>query len=379
VGYVFTLAPRYAISFDTQLFTLGNMMASGVLLGAGIIHQLPDAQDSLKNFESDYPLAGFLCGLSFCCFLILEEFMHLFTEDDHDEHHGGTYVREEESCFDHRKRVEAISDCKKESKRASSESIKSMEVNGNYGSTKEVKDVETPLASYPTEHNHSHTSPIHSHVTNPENTASPLVLFKNRTEICRHSITMLCGNAANEVITKSLHSHDHTHVDKHLHGSTISSFALLVALSFHSILAGFGLGIDNSPTAFGTAVAIISHKVFAAYSLGSTLTAAAEGISPGVFYTTISIFAFSTPLGIIIAVLMGDALQVNECAKGVIQAIVAGTFLYIAIVEVGMKELLVCRVQAGATVIQVGKKLEIAKLGSLLFGYSVMAMLAVFF
>eukprot|EP00586_Coscinodiscus_wailesii_P003311 CAMPEP_0172478102 /NCGR_PEP_ID=MMETSP1066-20121228/1871_1 /TAXON_ID=671091 /ORGANISM="Coscinodiscus wailesii, Strain CCMP2513" /LENGTH=401 /DNA_ID=CAMNT_0013237383 /DNA_START=33 /DNA_END=1238 /DNA_ORIENTATION=+ len=385
VGYVFALAPRYAISFDTQIFTLGNMMASGVLLGAGIIHQLPDAQELLKNFGSDYPLAGFICGLSFCCFLILEEFMHLITEDDHDDH-DDNYVHEEERCYDPWKLVEARSDCNKESEHIPSESMNSVEINDNYGSTKEIKDLETPLGSYPTDHNHthkshdhSHTGHNHSHETNLEKTATPRVPNTKRSKICRHSITMLSGNTAKELRTNNFHHHDHAHVDKHLHGSMISSFALLVALSLHSILAGFGLGIDDSPTAFGTAVAIISHKLFAAYSLGSTLTAASEGISDGIFYMTISIFAFSTPLGIIAGVLMGDSLQVNEYVKGVIQAIVAGTFLYIAIVEVGMKELLVCRVQAGATVIQVSKRLEIAKLGSLLFGYSVMAALAVFY
>jgi hypothetical protein len=62
-----------------------------------------------------------------------------------------------------------------------------------------------------------------------------------------------------------------------------------------------------------------------------------------------------------------------------IKAAVAGTFLYIAIIEVGMKELLVCRLSAGATgVFGVNKRFEVGKLCSFVTGYLAMSYLALY-
>ena len=69
--------------------------------------------------------------------------------------------------------------------------------------------------------------------------------------------------------------------------------------------------------------------------MGSTLTAS-EAISTERFIGMTLFFALSTPVGVLMAI--------DATVKACLQACVAGTFLYISIIEVGMKELLVCRV-----------------------------------
>ena len=85
LGFAGCLAPRYTFVMSQHCFSLGNMLASGVLLGGGLLHQLPDAQEVLHT-KGAFPWASFICGCAFTAFLILEETMHLLLHDhDHDQ------------------------------------------------------------------------------------------------------------------------------------------------------------------------------------------------------------------------------------------------------------------------------------------------------
>ena len=83
-------------------------------------------------------------------------------------------------------------------------------------------------------------------------------------------------------------------------------------------------------------------------------------------------------VGMVVAVGLKGIIHFDETIVACLEAGVAGTFLYISIIEVGMKELLVCRRQAGVTVLSVGSRLEVAKLASFFFGWLFMSFLAVY-
>ena len=70
----------------------------------------------------------------------------------------------------------------------------------------------------------------------------------------------------------------------------------------------------------------------------------------------------------------------DSSSIAVTQAIVAGTFLYVSIMEVGMKELLICRHNDGGPlrVSLSQKQLEALKLASMLVGFLGMSYLAEF-
>ena len=57
-----------------RLLMLGNALAGGIFLGAGLIHMLGDAVDLFETIsgDSDYPWALFVCGCGFLAILMLE-------------------------------------------------------------------------------------------------------------------------------------------------------------------------------------------------------------------------------------------------------------------------------------------------------------------
>ncbi len=68
--------------FSSIFFRVGEALAAGVFLGAGLLHLIPDAQESFSNFpvfltnSSAYPIVLFIAGISFLLFLGIE---HVFS------------------------------------------------------------------------------------------------------------------------------------------------------------------------------------------------------------------------------------------------------------------------------------------------------------
>ncbi len=81
IGFASGLFPlRYQVTKSNQLFfSIGNSLAGGVFLGAGLLHLLPDGIELLAN-ESQYPLALLLCALSLAVLLFIEKVLFIETE-----------------------------------------------------------------------------------------------------------------------------------------------------------------------------------------------------------------------------------------------------------------------------------------------------------
>ena len=63
---------------------LGNALAGGIFISAGLLHMLPDAQENLEAFvgNSDYPYAYLLCGIGFLLVLFLEKVLLRGQDED---------------------------------------------------------------------------------------------------------------------------------------------------------------------------------------------------------------------------------------------------------------------------------------------------------
>ncbi|MDO8953976.1 MAG: ZIP family metal transporter [Gammaproteobacteria bacterium] len=61
-------------------FPIGEALACGVFLGAGLIHMLGDASEGFIHAGIQYPMASVICGASFLGLLLLE---HIGTELNH--------------------------------------------------------------------------------------------------------------------------------------------------------------------------------------------------------------------------------------------------------------------------------------------------------
>jgi len=130
---------------------------------------------------------------------------------------------------------------------------------------------------------------------------------------------------------KAAASHDGCGMDKVLSSSNmLQAVGVFLAMSVHSIFAGFALGLKcNKDGMENLAIAIVCHKTFDVSALGIILVRTNQELYKAI---PLCLFvALMTPLGIWIGV-AGDKVEHNT--NGALQAICAGTFLYVAIQEV---------------------------------------------
>merc|ERR1719468_620235 len=119
------------------------------------------------------------------------------------------------------------------------------------------------------------------------------------------------------------------------HGSSVTAYILFLALSFHSILEGLGLGADEFD--MGVFLAIVAHKGLPAFALGGFIHKACKTVAGklkvGKFLSFAFIFSLMTPIGIIIGMIVESEAE-DAAASGVCVALSAGTFIYVAVMEV---------------------------------------------
>ena len=91
VGISSGLLPlRFAVSKGEQLlFSIGNSLAGGIFLGAGLLHLLPDGIEFLSGV-SDYPLAMLITASSLCVLLLLEKVVFIKSDAHNLENIGSS-------------------------------------------------------------------------------------------------------------------------------------------------------------------------------------------------------------------------------------------------------------------------------------------------
>jgi zinc transporter 1/2/3 len=115
----------------------------------------------------------------------------------------------------------------------------------------------------------------------------------------------------------------------------IFPYVLLLVLSVHSLIAGAALGLETTVGAsVAILVAIVAHKGSAAFALGVSMAQGA--VDPGRARRLMALFASTTPLGILVGALVGRALADDTAllVEGCIDGVAAGTFLYVAVLDI---------------------------------------------
>ena len=120
-------------------------------------------------------------------------------------------------------------------------------------------------------------------------------------------------------------------------GSGLAPYLLLLTLSIHSLIAGLTLGISSAAGATVLLIAILAHKGAAGFALGSTFREAA--IPPRTRIPALLVFVGSTPLGVLLGGLAIEAFgEGSGAAEAWFKAVAAGTFLYIATLDIVREE-----------------------------------------
>ncbi|MCH2134635.1 MAG: ZIP family metal transporter [Phycisphaerales bacterium] len=120
-------------------------------------------------------------------------------------------------------------------------------------------------------------------------------------------------------------------------GGGLTPYLLLVTLSIHSLIAGVTLGISTAAGAGVLLIAIMAHKGAAGFALGSTFRDAQ--VPPRTRIPALLVFVGSTPLGVILGGAAIDAFGPGSGqAEAWFKAVAAGTFLYIATLDIVREE-----------------------------------------
>ena len=121
----------------------------------------------------------------------------------------------------------------------------------------------------------------------------------------------------------------------------LAAYAALTALSIHSFLAGLTLGAEPELAgALVIFVAILAHKTTAGFALGVSLVR--NPLARRHAWQLLAIFAFATPLGILVGLGLGGILEgpTQRTFEATSLALAAGTFAYVATLDILRNELL---------------------------------------
>ena len=161
------------------------------------------------------------------------------------------------------------------------------------------------------------------------------------------------------------HSHDSDIVQTKSSDKLLYPYVLMLILSIHSIIAGIALGIEEkSVQIIIILLAVLAHKGTASFALGVSLLRGKTDKKK--FISTISFFSFMTPLGIILGYLFSIFLSGNaeQRFEAIFDALAAGTFIYIAILDILNEEFS-------------ERSRLISKYVLLLIGFGIMALVAI--
>lgn len=146
---------------------------------------------------------------------------------------------------------------------------------------------------------------------------------------------------------------------------TIRNFLIVIALSIHSVFEGMAIGLQmTSPDVWKLFTAVSIHAWAILFCIGMDMIV--EGTKRLHIVFNIVILALTTPLGIVIGILVTEHVDENSGVQavviGVLQGLAAGTLLYVSFYEVLEKDKLA---KAGMT--------GLLGFFFIFFGFSVMA------
>merc|ERR1711899_209687 len=114
-------------------------------------------------------------------------------------------------------------------------------------------------------------------------------------------------------------------------------FMVVLAISLHAIFEGIAMGtLGKASVVWYLCFAIAAHKFIIAFCVGMQLTS--SGMKNFVIVVYMSIFSLITPVGIGIGIAVTESSNVEGGFVAILQALAAGTLVYVAFFEVLEKE-----------------------------------------
>lgn len=127
--------------------------------------------------------------------------------------------------------------------------------------------------------------------------------------------------------------------DAHKDTKALQNVSLLLALSIHMVFDGLGIGLLEEPhMVWSMLLAVTIHKVLIFFSLGLHTI---EATTKFRFFISMLYISAVSPIGIGIGILLlSDKESVAiTTVSGVLQSVAAGTFMYVSLFEILLKEI----------------------------------------
>lgn len=180
-----------------------------------------------------------------------------------------------------------------------------------------------------------------------------------------------CPSFAVKVQEPSLHGNEYSCPDgdeeagqpeeEHVRVPFYTAILLTLSLCLHSILEGLALGTEEDiEGSINIAVAILAHKGLAAYALGACVID--SKVTTQMFWLILTTFSVASPIGVMVGYAISE--YSDSVTSSCLSALASGTFLYVALMEVIPNELKT-------------KAYKLEKLASLMLGFGLMSMIAI--
>lgn len=124
------------------------------------------------------------------------------------------------------------------------------------------------------------------------------------------------------------------HKEEKIEFINFTALIIVIAMGIHAAFAGIALGLYNSQTEFFSfLIAIVLHKWAEALTIGISIARQKMSIYGTVIL--LLVFSFSTPVGALIGMIFAGS---NGFLSSIMSSLSAGTFIYIACVEIFSEE-----------------------------------------
>jgi len=326
-------SPRHGTIFSSLLCYGG-----GVLLATSLIHMLPEIRETFEGADiwpegqEHLPLAEIMLAVGFFLIYFIEEFVHTTCDSKlHGHNHEEPQCEElrcEEQCEEQREQSLAVHrafsvqtrNCDHVDFHVEEELINrnpqrsSFKRASNAATNPETKDlkVDDTKEAYPTSNVDTSTKHVTTYTTVDEN---------NHTDNHFHQENCVTASGSGRKIA-------------------LRDFFTVLALSFHSVFEGLAIGLEDKSDVWLLFAAVASHKYVIAFCVGLELH---NADTPKVLYIVyMLIFSLMSPIGIAIGIAVTSAMENETTAyiltTGVLQALAAGTLLYVCVFEILERE-----------------------------------------
>ena len=334
---------------ESELLKCMKACAAGVMLGIALMHLLADAQEDLSQVQPNYNLSYAITSLGIIINLCIEQVVLIYIQSLPNP----SPLSSPSECDTVRMTgVESHNEMLMSTRTGSDSLLDAINSNQDIESSREVDN--GSIFGNPA----SDCEP--SDDIEMDNNAPPLkddprLLTRQQQALSHHdhqtiddhnnqSMSMTSGPALrNRFQPTSHHQHENDLFNNIIKfnnlRSLITLYSMEISISVHSVIIGVGIGLlsgeENLSTLIPLIVAISFHQFVEGLGLGTNIINSLKFLSTIKVISFVIIFALTCPIGIIIGIMTASQpdSDTKTYAKGVTNALAAGSLLYISLAE----------------------------------------------